>query len=57
MDSLKRQTDSISWGTNGANTGAAANDNNSFGLNPAMNVRRAPSAEVEDKPIQPYSSS
>lgn len=41
---LDRQTDSIRRELNGAITGVAVANDNTFGLNPAMNVRRAPSA-------------
>ena len=44
MDILERQTDSIRRALNGAITGVAVANDNTFGLNPAMNVRRAPSA-------------
>jgi hypothetical protein len=44
MNILKRQTDSIRGALNGAITGVAVANDNTFGLNPAMNVRRAPSA-------------
>ena len=44
MDILERQTDSIRRELNGAITGVAVANDNTFGLNPAMNVRRAPSA-------------
>ncbi|RKS13319.1 Wzz/FepE/Etk N-terminal domain-containing protein [Flavobacterium sp. 120] len=44
MDILERQTDSIRDELNGAITGVAVANDNTFGLNPAMNVRRAPSA-------------
>lgn len=44
MDILERQTDSIRNALNGAITGVAVANDNTFGLNPAMNVRRAPSA-------------
>ncbi|MFH6972891.1 Wzz/FepE/Etk N-terminal domain-containing protein [Flavobacterium petrolei] len=44
MDILERQTDSIRKELNGAITGVAVANDNTFGLNPAMNVRRAPSA-------------
>jgi hypothetical protein len=44
MDILVRQTDSIRRELNGAITGVAVANDNTFGLNPAMNVRRAPSA-------------
>jgi len=41
---LERQTDSIRGELNGAITGVAVANDDTFGLNPAMNVRRAPSA-------------
>lgn len=41
---LQKQTDSIRRELNGAITGVAVANDNTFGLNPAMNVRRAPSA-------------
>jgi hypothetical protein len=41
---LERQTDSIRRALNGAITGVAVANDNTFALNPAMNVRRAPSA-------------
>lgn len=41
---LERQTDSIRAELNAAITGVAVANDNTFGLNPAMNVRRAPSA-------------
>jgi hypothetical protein len=41
---LERQTDSIRRELNGAITGVAIANDNTFSLNPAMNVRRAPSA-------------
>lgn len=44
MDILERQTDSIRRELNGAITGVAVANDITFGLNPAMNVRRAPSA-------------
>ena len=44
MDILKRQTDSIRRELNGAITGVAVANDNTFNLNPARNVRRAPSA-------------
>ena len=44
MDILERQTDSIRGALNGAITGVAVANDNTFGLNPAMNVRRTPSA-------------
>lgn len=44
MDILERQTDSIRGELNGAITGVAVATDNTFNLNPALNVRRAPSA-------------
>jgi hypothetical protein len=44
MDILERQTDSIRGELNGAITGVAIANDNTFMLNPALNVRRAPSA-------------
>lgn len=44
MDILERQTDSIRRELNMAITGVAVANDNTFGLNPALNVRRAPSA-------------
>lgn len=44
MDILERQTDSIRRELNGAITGVAIANDNTFNLNPALNVRRAPSA-------------
>jgi len=44
MDILERQTDSIRGELNGAITGVAVANDNTFNLNPAMNIRRAPSA-------------
>lgn len=44
MDILMRQTDSIRRELNGAITGVAVANDNTFNLNPALNVRRAPSA-------------
>lgn len=44
MEILERQTDSIRAELNGAITGVAVANDNTFMLNPAMNVRRAPSA-------------
>lgn len=41
---LERQTDSIRSELNGAITGVAIANDNTFNLNPALNVRRAPSA-------------
>ena len=47
MEILERQTDSIRRELNGAITGVAVANDNTFGLNPAMNVRRAPSAQKQ----------
>lgn len=44
MAILRRQTDSIRGELNGAITGVAVANDNTFNLNPALNVRRAPSA-------------
>ena len=44
MTILQKQTDSIRSELNGAITGVAVANDNTFGLNPALNVRRAPSA-------------
>lgn len=44
MAILERQTDSIRDELNGAITGVAVANDNTFNLNPALNVRRAPSA-------------
>ncbi|TRX04447.1 Wzz/FepE/Etk N-terminal domain-containing protein [Flavobacterium gawalongense] len=44
MDILNKQTDSIRGELNGAITGVAVANDNTFNLNPALNVRRAPSA-------------
>lgn len=44
MAILERQTDSIRRELNGAITGVAVANDNTFALNPALNVRRAPSA-------------
>lgn len=41
---LMKQTDSIRGELNGAITGVAVATDNTFGLNPAMNVRRVPSS-------------
>jgi hypothetical protein len=45
MAILQRQTDSIRRELNGAITGVAIAEDNTFNLNPAINVRRAPSAK------------
>lgn len=47
MDVLERQVDSIRGELNGAITGVAVANDNTFNLNPAMNVRRAPSARKQ----------
>ena len=44
MAILERQTDSIRRELNGAIIGVAVANDNTFNLNPALNVRRAPSA-------------
>lgn len=44
MDILVRQTDSVRAELNGAITGVAVANDNTFGLNPALNVKRVPSA-------------
>lgn len=44
MAILEKQTDSIRGELNGAITGVASANDNTFNLNPAMNIRRAPSA-------------
>ncbi|MBF7090656.1 lipopolysaccharide biosynthesis protein [Flavobacterium sp. ALJ2] len=44
MAVLQKQTDSIRGELNGSITGVAVANDNTFNLNPAMNVRRAPSA-------------
>lgn len=44
MDILKKQTDSIRGALNGAITGVAVANDNTFNLNPALNVKRTPSA-------------
>lgn len=44
MDILERQTDSVRRELNGAITGVAVANDNTFNLNPALNVRRTPSA-------------
>ncbi|OXA97468.1 lipopolysaccharide biosynthesis protein [Flavobacterium oncorhynchi] len=44
MSILERQVDSIRGELNGAITGVAVANDNTFNLNPALNVRRAPSA-------------
>lgn len=44
LDVLVRQTDSVRAELNGAITGVAVANDNTFGLNPALNVKRVPSA-------------
>ncbi len=44
MDILIHQTDSVRGELNGAITGVAVANDNTFGLNPAMNIKRTPSA-------------
>jgi hypothetical protein len=44
MTILQKQTDSIRGELNGAITGVAVANDNTFGLNPSLNVRRTPSA-------------
>ncbi|MFH6999040.1 Wzz/FepE/Etk N-terminal domain-containing protein [Flavobacterium sp. FlaQc-57] len=44
MSILQRQTDSIRGELNSAITGVAISNDNNFNLNPALNVRRTPSA-------------
>lgn len=45
MAILQRQTDSIRGELNAAITGVAVANDNTFGLNPALNIRRVPSAK------------
>lgn len=45
MAILERQVDSIRMELNGAITGVAVANDNTFNLNPALNIRRAPSAK------------
>ncbi|MBF4485994.1 lipopolysaccharide biosynthesis protein [Flavobacterium sp. CSZ] len=47
MDILERQTDSIRKELNDAITGVAVANDNIFNLNPALNVRRAPSSKKQ----------
>ncbi|MBS7231936.1 lipopolysaccharide biosynthesis protein [Flavobacterium psychroterrae] len=47
MAILDRQVDSIRGELNGSITGVAVANDNTFNLNPAMNVRRAPSARKQ----------
>jgi hypothetical protein len=44
MEILKKQTDSIRGQLNGAITGVAAATDNTFNLNPALNIKRAPTS-------------
>lgn len=41
---MQKQTDSVRGELNGAITGVAVANDNTFGLNPALNVKRTPSA-------------
>ncbi len=43
MEILKKQTDSIRGALNGAITGVAVANDNTFNLNPALNIKRTPS--------------
>lgn len=45
LDILQRQTDSVRGSLNGAITSVAISSDNTFGLNPALNVRRVPTAK------------
>jgi uncharacterized protein involved in exopolysaccharide biosynthesis len=45
MDILQKQTDSVRAELNSAITGVAIANDNTFALNPALNVRRSPSAK------------
>jgi hypothetical protein len=47
MEILERQTDSIRAELNGAITGVAIANDNTFNLNPALNVRRTPSVRKQ----------
>ena len=47
MAILQKQTDSIRGELNGAITGVAVANDNTFNLNPALNVRRTPSARKQ----------
>lgn len=47
MRILQQQTDSIRGELNGAITGVAVANDNIFGLNPALNIRRVPSARKQ----------
>jgi hypothetical protein len=47
MSILQKQTDSIRGELNGAITGVAIANDNTFNLNPALNVRRTPSVKRE----------
>lgn len=47
MDILVRQTDSIRAELNGAITGVAVANDNTFGLNPALNIKRVPFAKKQ----------
>jgi uncharacterized protein involved in exopolysaccharide biosynthesis len=47
MEILVRQTDSIRSELNGAISGLASANDNTFNLNPALNIRRVPSARKQ----------
>lgn len=47
MSILQRQTDSIRGELNGAITGVAVANDNTFSLNPALNIRRVPSTRKQ----------
>ena len=47
MEILERQTDSIRAELNNAISGVATANDNTFNLNPALNVRRVPSARKQ----------
>jgi hypothetical protein len=47
MEILSRQTDSIRQELNGAIQGLASANDNTFNLNPALNIRRVPSAQKQ----------
>lgn len=47
MEILERQTDSIRAELNNAISGVASANDNTFNLNPALNIRRVPSAKKQ----------
>jgi uncharacterized protein involved in exopolysaccharide biosynthesis len=47
MEILERQTDSIRGELNNAITGVATANDNTFNLNPALNIRRVPSSRKQ----------